>query len=167
MGKAPKTDGFWAKLKRGNQLKPKDDDDEEEKPKSKSKKKSKKKSKSKNKKIKKSKTTVMDLTKEGLAKDGGLTEEVKEVDPTQSTQNNMRLDTNGARLELENDENIPDLENKGKWMFRYSDPILNKWDSFIILIAIYNCFTLSFNIGFDPNWASHPVYITFDVLLIL
>jgi hypothetical protein len=112
-----------------------------------------------------SKSTVMDLTKEGL-KDGALAEEVKSVDPTQNTQNNMRLDSNAGRLELEDNDKIPDIENKSKWMFRYSDPILNKWDSFIILIAIYNCFTLSFNIGFDPSWASHPAYITFDVLLI-
>lgn len=52
-------------------------------------------------------------------------------------------------------------------MFRYSDPILNKWDTFIIIIAIYNCITLSFNIGFNPSWANHPAYITLDVLLIL
>lgn len=51
-------------------------------------------------------------------------------------------------------------------MFRYSDPILNKWDTFIIMIAIYNCFTLSFNIGFNPSFANHPIYITFDVILI-
>jgi hypothetical protein len=108
----------------------------------------------------------MDLTKEGL-KEGALAEENKYADPTQNTQNNMRLDSNAGRLELENDDNIPDVENKSKWMFRYSDPILNKWDTFIIVIAIYNCFTLSFNIGFEPSFASHPVYITFDIILIL
>jgi hypothetical protein len=161
MGKVPKKDGFWAKLKRGNQLKPEDKDD---KPKSKSK--SKNKSKIKRKKADRAKSTGMDLTKEGL-KEGALTEEVKQADPTQNTQNNMRLDSSASRNELENNDNIPDVENKSKWMFRYSDPILNKWDSFIILIAIYNCFTLSFNIGFKPSFASHPAYITIDVILLL
>lgn len=66
----------------------------------------------------------------------------------------------------EEEEAVPTFEKK-KFMFRYSDPILNKWDTFIILIAIYNCFTLSFNIGFDPSWASHPAYITVDVLMMI
>jgi hypothetical protein len=35
------------------------------------------------------------------------------------------------------EEAVPIFEKK-KFMFRYSDPILNKWDTFIILIAIYN-----------------------------
>ena len=30
------------------------------------------------------------------------------------------------------------VETSRKALFRYSDPILNKWDTFIIIIAIYN-----------------------------
>lgn len=47
-------------------------------------------------------------------------------------------------------------------MFRFNDPILTKWDTFIIIIAIYNLFVLSYNIGFSPSWAKHPAFITFD-----
>lgn len=100
-------------------------------------------------------------------KDVGLIEETKVPDNTRNDL--MRLDTNAVGLESDFEEHPAqnsESDNKGKFMFRYSDPILNKWDSFIIIIAIYNCFTLSFNIGFQPSFSNHPAYITFDVLMI-
>lgn len=60
-----------------------------------------------------------------------------------------------------------EADTKKKWQFRYNDPRLNTWDTFIIIVAIYNCLTLSFTIAVDPPFANHPAYITFDWLLIL
>jgi len=95
-------------------------------------------------------------------KEVGLIEETKSLDKN-STQAAVKLPDRQVQIE---DETTIDF-GKRKYMFRFSDPILNKWDMFIILIAIYNCFTLSFNIGFDPSWASHPAYITLDFLLMV
>ena len=110
-------------------------------------------------KIKSLYSTYLDSDK---AKDG-LIEETKMPGTTNMIAMETAVQDNDTQKDIAPDVMV---ETSRKALFRYSDPILNKWDTFIIIIAIYNCFTLSFNIGFDPSFASHPVYITFDVILI-
>ena len=95
----------------------------------------------------------------------GIAEETKT--PGTTTNPIMALETAVPEAEEEKKKDADMMAESGRsCLFRYSDPILNKWDTFIIIIAIYNSFTLSFNIGFDPDFASNPIYITFDVILI-
>lgn len=56
-------------------------------------------------------------------------------------------------------------KGKYKLMFKYNDPLLFWWDSFVMLVVIYNCITLSYFIGFNPDFTSHGAYILFDNLI--
>ena len=96
---------------------------------------------------------------------------INKDDETERKRSVRSLFPQGEKEKEDSTENADDTaiasNTSRQYLFRYNDPILNKWDTFIIMLAIYNCFTLSFIIGFDPEWANHPGYITIDVILIL
>lgn len=97
-----------------------------------------------------------------ITKEVALLEEAKTPRDVSPNQNALDIAAEEMKGQI-----APLVESKRKYMFRHNDPILNKWDTFIILCAIYNCFTLSLNIGFSPSYADHWLYITVDVFLIL
>jgi len=49
-------------------------------------------------------------------------------------------------------------------MVRVNDARKTIWDMFIIVIAIYNCFSIPFKIAFNPAILEHPVAETADFI---
>lgn len=54
---------------------------------------------------------------------------------------------------------------KYKCIINFDNPWRNRWDMFIICLAIYNCFFIPFDIAFSPTFTAHPGYMTLDFLL--
>lgn len=38
-----------------------------------------------------------------------------------------------------------------KYIIRYSDKLKVRWDIFVIILALYNCFVIPYNIAFIPG----------------
>jgi len=49
------------------------------------------------------------------------------------------------------EERIILTEGKGSCMVRVNDPRKTNWDLFVITLAVYNCFSIPFEIAFAPE----------------
>jgi len=55
-------------------------------------------------------------------------------------------------------EKVNSTENMSKWMIRVNDTRKTNWDVFIIILAIYNCFSIPFEISFTPEFMEGPIF---------
>jgi len=56
-------------------------------------------------------------------------------------------------------------ENKSqltKYYFRYSDSFILKWDIAVIILAIWNCFSIPLDISFEPPFSLEVFYLIID-----
>lgn len=56
-------------------------------------------------------------------------------------------------------------EHRTKYMIRVNDPRKTIWDLFIIIVAIYNCFSIPLKIAFDPPTLQSAAFETADNII--
>jgi len=59
--------------------------------------------------------------------------------------------SNDGTYQFLQEERPSNDSQKKKWMLRVNDVKKTRWDSFIIVLAIYNCFQIPFEIAFQPE----------------
>ena len=67
---------------------------------------------------------------------------------------------NGHLRKAERDKKI-----KSKCLVKISDPWRVKWDIFVIFLALYNCFSIPFEVAYQPSSDSEVTVAIFDVLI--
>ena len=56
-------------------------------------------------------------------------------------------------------------DEKVSWMVRVNDPRKTRWDMIIIVFAIYNCFSIPFEIAFEPPIMETPTFFVVNTIV--
>ena len=56
-------------------------------------------------------------------------------------------------------------KKKKKCMFRFSDKNRVRWDMFVIVLAIWNCFSIPYSLAFEPVAFNNPAFRFFDYFI--
>lgn len=57
------------------------------------------------------------------------------------------------------------LNTSNVWILRLNDPRVSRWDMFIIILAIYNCFSIPFQTAFEPEIMESYGFLIFNTLI--
>ena len=66
---------------------------------------------------------------------------------------------------LDHDKLVESQMKNRRCMFRNGHGWQEKWDIFVMLLAVYNSFTIPLQVMFHPHSMDHPVYILVDLII--